>query len=446
MPISDHKTPTATTPMRITVLRLAIPIMLANVSVPLVGIVDTAVMGRMSDPAYIGATAIGATIFSAVFWLFGFLRMGTGGMVAQSFGAGRHIDTTQTIYRSLLLGVTIGGLIVALQIPIFAISQLAFTTSEKLLSLTGDYFSIRVYSAPATLMLYCVIGGLIGLQRMKSVMLTQIVLNLLNVFLTVVFFSVFNWGIKGVAAASVISEIVTLILGLYLLHRAIPLNFATLSDRTLYEFSRWKKLISLNSNLFIRTLCLIIAFYWMTAASSGLGVQTLAANTLLLHMLHFMAYALDGFAHSVEALGGQAIGLRDKVRFKSSVRASAEWALLFAVLFTLFYASAGSWILGQMTTQTDVILASEQYLLWIVIAPIISVWGFLFDGIFIGATETRTMRNGMLVSLGLFAISTSILVPAYGNHGLWASYYVLMLSRAGTLAAGYPALLNRLNR
>jgi len=426
------------------VLKLAIPIMLANVSVPLVGIVDTAVMGQMPDPAYIGATAIGATIFSSVFWLFGFLRMGTGGLVAQAYGAGNSIETRHSIQRALIIGGVFGGAIILLQIPIFALSQIPFTLSEQLQKLTQDYFFVRIYSAPATLMLYGILGGLIGLQRMKSVMATQLVLNILNVALTLFFFFELDWGIKGVALASVLSDYVTLGLGFVLLRGVVAEKPLVQHDKSLFDINRWRRLLEVNSNLFVRTLCLIVAFYWLTAASSHLGVQILAANTLLIQMLHFMAHALDGFAHSAEALGGQAIGKCDRKRFSAVTRSCAEWGAVFSLIFALVYLFLGPEILRLMTTIDSVVSVSEQYLLWIAIAPLITVWGFLLDGIFIGATETRTMRNGMLVSLAIFAASSLILIPFMANHGLWLSYYLLMLSRAITLGLAYPNLLKKM--
>ncbi|MBX2835882.1 MAG: MATE family efflux transporter [Gammaproteobacteria bacterium] len=419
--------------------------MLANASVPLVGVIDTAVMGQMPNAAYIGAVAIGATIFSSLFWLFGFLRMGTGGLVAQAHGRRDQHAIQQTVYQGLLISLIIGVVILALQIPLFALSQLAFTTSPELLGLTRDYYTVRILAAPAVLVIYVILGALIGLQKMKAVMLIQLFLNLLNVALTLLFFLYFDWGIKGVALATVVSELLTVILGLKLLRSHIPISLKTLNIESVFVASEWRRLFEVNRDLFIRTLCLIAAFYWLTAASSTLGETALAANALLIQMLHFMAHALDGFAHTAESLGGEAYGQRNRQKFIQYTRASTELGASFAILFTLLYFVAGPYFLNLMTTLPDVISYTQTYLPWIVIAPLISVWSFLLDGIFIGVTHTHVMRNGMLVSLALFVAASLLLLPAFGNHGLWAAYSVLMIARAASLVVGLPGILSKLH-
>ena len=428
---------------RLKTLKLAIPIMLANITVPLVGVVDTAVMGRMADPVYIGATAIGATIFSSIFWLFGFLRMGAGGQVAQFYGSDEPDEIRDTILRAVLIGFVIGLLLIIVQKPVFWISQQAFTASDQLISLTYEYFSIRIYSAPATLILYALIGALVGLQEMRCVLWVQLVLNLVNIFLNLAFFNIFEWGIKGVAVASVASEYIALVLGGYLVVRSINFKTQELFRASILSPSHLKHLLEINGNLFIRTLCLIAAYYWLTAASSRLGELTLAANTLLIQMLHIMAYSLDGFAHAAESLCGQAFGRRDRKRFVMTVRVCIEWGVLFSVIIGALYLWFSHAILSTMTNLPLVINKAHEYIGWIVLAPLISVWGFLLDGIFIGTTHTRAMRNGMIISLMVFAVSAIIFPAMIGNHGLWAAYYVLMICRAATLGFWYPGILRQ---
>ena len=475
------------------VLTLAIPIILANISVPLVGMVDTAVMGRMADPVYMGAVALGATIFSSIFWLFGFLRMGTGGLIAQAagnasvsatatnptvpagqsdpvdlpsnkdFDAGsRQIELT--LYRALLTGALLGILLVLLQYPIAQIAAAAFSAGQGLETLMHDYFYIRIYAAPATLITYSVIGALIGLQQMRAVLLVQLLLNLSNILLTILFFVVFDAGVKGVALATVIAEYLSLVYGLVVLAkyvRLFPLRVA-LSD--VLDPVQVRDLFMVNSNLLIRTLCLTFAFYWLTETSLQLGELVLAANVILLHMLHFSSHALDGFAHAAETLTGNAYGRARKLStlearattphteqkqtqqsaindFRESVAVCTIWATLFSLLFVLFFVLGGSSIIALMTTQESVRSFAEQWLWWIVFSPLIGVWSFMLDGIFIGVTHTRDMRNAMLQSLVIFLLANLVLISLFGNAGLWASYYVLMIARTATLYRTYPRII-----
>ena len=439
------------------VLALALPIILSNVSVPLVGMVDTAVMGRMSEPTYIGATAIGAVIFSSVFWLFGFLRMGTGGLVAQAFG-GQHLqadnradaaasgatEVDNAIARALLSALCIGLLLVILQKPIIELALKAFTASDELKQLVRDYCSIRMFAAPATLVTYALLGAFIGLQRTAAVLTIQLLLNLVNIALTIGFFSIFDWGIKGVALATLIAEYVAVGYGLLLLQRSGRLFPLKTTWQVIVAPQAIRELIEVNGNLFVRTLCLTLAFYWLTQSGSMLGEVTLAANAILIHMLHLMAHALDGFSHAAETLCGYAYGQKNRSKFKSSVRTSSLWAMVFACLITIAYGVFGTQIVALMTTLEEVRAHAGQWLPLIALTPLISVWSFLLDGIYIGTTHTREMRNGMIVSLLVFLASNLILVHFYGNTGLWISYIVLMVARTLTLYHTYPRILSRL--
>lgn len=430
---------------RYRVLAMALPIMLANASVPLVGVVDTAVMGQMPEPRYIGAVAIGSTLFSSIFWLFGFLRMGTGGLVAQALGANEPNQIKLTVSRSMLLAVMIGLLLILFKEPLFSAAIHWINTTPEMRQLTLTYYSIRVYAAPATLMLYAIIGSLVGLQKMAQVMFIQLILNGVNIALTLGFFHWFEWGLRGVAWATVISEYLALSIGLILLLRYQPLSRTLLLNATFWAKKSWTQLIRINSDLFIRTLCLIIAFYWLTAASANFGETVLAANTLLIQLLHFMAHALDGFAHTAESLGGNAYGKRDRRQFILYTRTSTECALLTAAVFCTGYLFLGEILLRWMTSMEAVISLAQIYLPWLILAPLLSVWSFVLDGIFIGVTRSREMRNGMLISLSAYIVASLVFVPWLGNHGLWLSYFVLMLSRAITLGIRIPNILKTLD-
>ncbi len=447
--INNPQTPGA---WRAHVLTLAIPIILSNLTVPLVGVVDTAVMGRMSSPAYLAATAIGAVLFSSIYWVFGFLRMGTSGLVAQAMGAELPERARRTTLRALLLAILLSLLIYAMGNALLYIGLWTMSVDQQVQSLATDYFNVRLLSAPATLTIYVVMGTLIGLQQTRQVLVLQLLLNLANVALNLLFFNYTDWGIKGVAIATVISEYLTVILGLFLLW---PFFQSKNNETEPSPLTLWQKMVpawlldrhrlleffNIGGNLFIRTLCLTAAFYWLMVVSSRLGVTVMAVNAILVQMLHFLSYGLDGFSAVAETLSGHAYGQRNKKALVSGVRASTFWATLLAILFTLVYILLGDQIFALMTTQKPIQLAAHDWILWVAFAPLISVWGFLLDGIFIGTTHTREMRNGMMIAVSIFLVLSLTLVPLFGNHGLWMAYYGLMISRALTLGLWYPRIL-----
>ncbi len=420
--------------------------MLSNVTVPLVGLVDTAVMGRMDSPAYLSATAVGAIIFSSVFWIFGFLRMGTGGLVAQALGADDPAAIQQSCRRALIVGAFFGLLILLLATPVLSLGLWAMAGSAELHRLTADYFHIRILAAPATLMLMGMLGTLIGQQRMAAVLSLQLLLNLLNITLNLALFNLTDWNIRGVALATVISEYVTLAAGFWLLRDTLWRLPTAIVAGKLLDPASLRQFFAISGNIFIRTLCLTFALYWLTVIGSRQGDVVLAANAILLQMTHFMSHALDGFSHAAETLAGHALGRRDRYALVRAVKAATVWALIVSTLFALAYVALGGWIIDTLTTQPAIREAARIWLPWIVLAPLTGVWSFLLDGIFIGTTHTREMRNGMLISLLVFMAAAQLLVPVLGNHGLWLSYHVLLLTRACTLGAWYPRVLASADR
>ncbi len=425
---------------------LALPIILSNSSVPLVGIVDTAVMGRMDSPAFVSATGIGAVLFSSIFWVFGFLRMATGGLVAQAQGAAKPLQADRTGLRALLLALILGILLIVCGEWLLQLGLLAMEGSSQVHSLTADYYRIRIYSAPATLMTYALSGVLIGQQRMHAVFFLQLILNLSNIALNLIFFNFTDWGIKGVAAATLISEyaacVVALILsGTVAAYRRNNAKAGMPVGSWLTDPTKLLEFLQISGDLFIRTLCLTAAFYWLTVMGSRQGDAVLAANVLLINMLHFMAYALDGFSHAAETLTGYAMGQRNRRALSSAVAASTFWAGLFALVFMIVFGVAGGTIIDAMTTQESLRESTRQWLPWIIFSPLIGVWSFLLDGIFIGTTHTRAMRNSMLISASVFVLVSILLVQQWNNHGLWMAYYILMIMRTITLGAYYPTVL-----
>lgn len=413
-------------------------------SVPLVGAVDTAVVGHLPDPVYIGAVALGALIFSFLYWGFGFLRMGTTGFVAQAHGSRDVAEVGRAFMRSLLLAVLFGSTLVVLQLPIGLASFWLLEGSMRLESLANDYFSIRIWSAPATLANYAVLGCLIGLQNTRAVLVLQLVLNLTNILLDLLFVIVFGWGVEGVAAASVISEYLALAAGLFIVGNNLHRIGGGMGLHGVFDKARLIALLHVNFNIFVRTMCLVFAFAFFTARSTALGEVILAANAVLLHLQHILAHGLDGFAHAVEGLAGGAYGARDRKGFRAAMFYTTLWAFVLAVVYTLVYALWGSYVVNLLTGIDSVRAGAAEYMPWVLLSPVISVWSFQLDGIFIGTTRTVEMRNTMLLSVVVYLAAVWIAVPQWGNHGLWLALLVFMAARALTLALLLPGVDRRI--
>ncbi len=423
---------------------LAWPIILSNSSIPLVGAVDTAVMGHMPEAAYVGAVALGANLFSIVYWSFGFLRMGTTGFVAQAAGAGDGAEVRAALQRALLIALTLALAIWALQGPIAIAAFSVIDASAQVEALTRTYFEWRIWSAPAVLANYAILGTLIGLQRTRDVLLVQLLLNGTNVGLDLLFVPVLGWGIEGVAAASVAAEYAAVAGGLALL--AYRLDRLPGRERfvTLFEPAALRALIGVNGNIFIRTVLLVLAFFYFAAVGARMGDTVVAANAILMQLQLFLAYGLDGFAHAAEGLTGAAWGARNRARFRAAIRTTSVCALAVAGGYTLVYALLGPTFIGWMTDLPEVRERAGVYLVWMVAAPLISVWSFQLDGVFIGATRTAEMRNGMIISAAAFWLAVQALVPWLGNHGLWLALMLFLGLRALTLACWLPRIDARL--
>lgn len=419
---------------------LAVPIMLSNLSTPLLGAVDTAVIGRLPDAAYIGGVAVGAVLFNFLFWGFGFLRMGTTGFTAQAFGAGDTDELRAALLRPLVLAVALGALLVALQAPIGFVAFNLLEASAQVEGFARSYYEIRIWSAPAALVNYTLLGWLLGAQRAGAMLLLQVALNGINIVLDLIFVIGLGWGIEGVAWASLIAEVAAAVLGLVIVGRALARAGGRWDRARLLRRDRLSALFRVNRDIFLRTLALIAAFGYFTVRGAEMGDVTLAANAILMHLQYFMAYGLDGFSHAAEILAGGAVGARSRRSFRAAVSAAALWALVMAAAITTAYALLGPAIIGLFTVLDEVRAAAETYLPWMLLLPLVSVWGFLLDGIFIGATRTGAMRNAMALSLGAYLVACWLLIPALGNHGLWLAFTVFMAARALTLAAAYPRL------
>jgi MATE family multidrug resistance protein len=416
---------------------LAWPIVLSNISVPLLGLVDTAVIGNLGQASLIGAIAIGAMIFSFLYWGFGFLRMGTTGLIAQASGADDLAEVKATLYRAILIGSAIGVCLLLLQTPLASGAFYLIDGSSQVESSAALYFDIRIWSAPATLINLAVLGYFLGRQATRTTLLLQLILNGSNIILDLVFVVGLDWEVAGVASATLIAEYLTLGVGLWLVIRSLKAENLTLavSRQSLLDTQALGNALVVNRDIMIRTLCLIFCFAWFTNQGAQSGDVLLAANAILMQLVSFAAFFLDGFALAAESLVGHAVGAEDHAQLHASIKLSTELAVATALLITLVYLAIGEPVIRFLTNVETVVAASLTYLPWAVASPLVSVWCYQLDGIFIGATRTREMRNAMILSLLAFLLCWWPLQSIFGNHGLWATLLIYFLIRAATLAA-----------
>ena len=421
------------------VLKIALPIVMSNATVPILGAVDTGVVGQLGEAAPIGAVGIGAVILSTIYWIFGFLRMGTTGLAAQARGAGDEAETGALLMRGLLLAGGAGLFFILAQALVFWGAFTLAPASAEVEGLARQYLEIRIWGAPATIGLYAVTGWLIAMERTRGVFLLQIWMNGLNIVLDLWFVLGLGWGVEGVATATLIAEWSGLALGLWLCGSAFAgdqwHDWARIFDRV-----RIKRMMQVNGDIMVRSVLLNLSFTTFLFLGADLGDVTLAANQVLIQLLQMTAFALDGFAFSAEALVGGAVGARDPARLRRAAIVSSYWGVGFSVALALVFWWGGPALIDLMATAPEVRETARHYLIWVALAPLISVASFMFDGIYIGATWTRDMRIAMIQAVGIYVIALVIFVPALGNHGLWLALMVLNIARAATLAARYPRL------
>jgi multidrug resistance protein, MATE family len=419
------------------VLRIALPIVLSNATVPLLGAVDTGVVGQLGQAAPIGAVGLGAVVLASFYWIFGFLRMGTSGLVAQAHGAKDAAESGALLMRALMIGAAAGIAAILLQLPIFWLAFRLAPATAEVEALGRSYLSIRIWGAPATISLYAVTGWLIAVERTRGVLVLQLWMNGLNVALDLWFVLGLGWGVEGVASASLIAEWSGLLLGLWLCRAAFAggqwRDWARVFDRV-----RIARMMKVNSDIMLRSIILQLSFTTFVFLAAGFGDVTLAANQVLLQFLEITAFGLDGFAFAAESLVGQAVGSRSAGRVRRAAVVSSQWGVGGAVALGLLFWFAGPAIIDLMAVDPEVRLAARQYLPWVAVAPVIGIASWMFDGIFIGATLSREMRNAMLVSGAVYVAALAVLPGAFGNHGLWSALMVLNTLRGVTMAVLYP--------
>jgi MATE family multidrug resistance protein len=408
--------------------RIAGPIVLSNATVPLLGAVDTAVVGQMGAAAPIGAVGLGAVILATLYWAFGFLRMGTSGLAAQAHGAGDSAERTAVLLRALIVGLGAGVLLIGLQLALFAGAFAVAPASAEVETLARAYLAIRIWGAPATIALYAVTGWLIAVERTRAVFVLQLWINGLNIGLDLWFVLGLGWGVPGVALATLIAEWTGLALGLWFCRdafgSALRAALAQIGDRLALV-----RMIAVNRDIMIRSVVLQACFTTFVFLGAGFGDVTLAANQVLLQFLGILSYALDGFAFAAETLVGQAIGARAVHEVRQAIRLSLIWTFAGGVLLGLFFWLAGPWLIDLMATDEAVRAEARVFLPWIMAAPLFGALAWAYDGIYIGALLTAEMRRLMLISAALYAVALVLLMPL-GNHGLWAALMVLFAARS----------------
>jgi len=409
--------------------RIAAPMILSNISVPLLGMVDTGVTGHLEDPAYLGAVAIGATIFTFIYMGMNFLRMGTTGIAAQSFGADDNDGLRASLGQALIVGLIIALALIALHVPLGRIALDLLGGDADTQAFAAEYFLIRIWSAPGTLANFALVGWFIGLQNARVPLLIFLTINLTNIALDLLFVIVFGMKVDGVALASVIAEYSGFAVGASFALSELRKREGHWPLARLTSISEYTAFFSVNANLFVRTMALMFTLSFVTAQSARLGGLVLAANAVLLNFQHLTSFGLDGLAHAAEALVGKAVGQKRRDALEHSVKLTLKWSLIFAVGFTALYLFAGPLIIAILTDLPDVRATAIHYLPWMIISPLVSVWCFLYDGVYVGATRAREMRNIMVFSTLLVFLPAWYLLTPLGNHGLWLAFMLFMASR-----------------
>jgi MATE family, multidrug efflux pump len=419
------------------VWRIAAPMILSNISVPLLGMVDTGVTGHLDSPTYLGAVAIASTIFGFLYTGMNFLRMGTTGIAAQRFGADDNDGLRVALGQAIIVAVLIGLVLLALQIPVGEWAIPLFGAEIDVEKSALVYFSIRIWSAPGTLANFVLIGWFLGLQNARVPLLIFLTINITNIVLDLVFVIGLGMQVDGVALASVIAEYSGLFVGLGFAVHALRNRDGHWPLARLFNVRAYSAFFAVNAHLFIRTMALMFTFAFVTAQGARLGGVILAANAVLMNLQMLTAFALDGFAHAAEALVGKAVGQRNRKALEQSVRLALKWSLKFAVGFCLFYIVAGPLLIRMLTDLSEVRETAMRFLPWLVLSPLVSVWSFLYDGGYVGATRAREMRDIMIFStLGIF-LPAWFLLQGYGNHGLWLAFTLFMAARGIGMHIGY---------
>ena len=424
------------------ILRLAVPNIISNVTIPLLGLVDLTLMGHLGSDIYIGAVSLGTVIFNFIYWGFSFLRMSTSGFTAQAFGRKDEKDCFNQLSRALLVSSVISLLIICFQIPIEFLSFKLINGSQEVESLAAEYFRIRVWAAPATLGLYVLNGWFLGMQNARYPMITSILANVFNIGFSMLLVIGFDMKSAGVAWGTLIAQYLGIAIGIFLLLKKYSNLFRFFKLKEIIQLNELKSFFRVNSDIFIRTFCVIFVFTFFTSKSASINDHILAVNSILIQFLLLFSFFIDGFAFAGEALAGKFMGERNKIAFYQLTRKLFVWGALLAGGFGLFYLFANQQILGIITTQNEVIETALDFKWWVILTPLFTFTSFIWDGIYIGATASKEMRNTMLAATILvFAPAYFFLQNILGNHALWLALMLFMLGRGVFQTILYPRVV-----
>ena len=416
------------------ILKLSIPIFFANLAIPMVGIIDTALMGNLGSLSYLSATSVAANLFSMIFWSFGFLRMGTVGMVSQANGRNDYTEILNIVVRNLLFVLAISITIILLQNLILSLSLKIFNLSEATRSLYEQYFKIRVYSAPGELTLYIITGLFVGLQKTKTSSLAVGFFSILNILLSIVLVTKFDLNIKGVAYGTLFSALITSIIFLIYMfwylskYTKITINFAEI-----FNLKKIKNIFNINLNIFIRTILLTFSFLWFTYLGTQIGEDYVAANAILINLVFLSAFILDAYAFSTEGIVGYSLGKKDLNLFKNIVKNSFILSSISGLIISIIFFFTNNLVINLMSDINEIRELSSSYAVWLIILPVISSFCYQFDGIFIGASQTKELRNAMIFSVFSYLLISILLIKFLFNTGIWISLCIFMILRAVSL-------------
>lgn len=413
------------------ILNIALPAILSNITVPLLGLVDVAIVGHLGDTAYIGAIAVGGMLFNLIYWLFGFLRMGTSGMTSQAYGANNQKETRLLLQRSLAISFAIASLFILLQTPLLYLAFNFIHTTPEVASLAKTYFYICIWGAPAMLGLYSLTGWFIGMQNSRIPMWIAICQNLVNIAVSLCLVYLGGMKVEGVALGTLIAQYAGfgIAVGLYFKHYQKSSDIHFRFGKDVWERGAWIRFFQVNRDIFLRTLCLVSVTLFFTATGASQGEVILAVNTLLMQLFTLYSYIMDGFAYAGEAIAGRYLGEGDREKLQQTIHHLFGWGGIVTLLFTLLYIIGGEGFLGLLTNEQSVITASSAYFPWAVAIPIAGMAAFVWDGIYIGCTYTRGMLLSMLCAATTYFLIYFMLCNSLGNHALWLAFISYLLIR-----------------
>ena len=412
------------------ILKLAIPNIISNITVPLLGFVDMMLMGHQDSIAYIGAIGLGGTIFSVMYSIFSFMRAGTTGFTAQAYGANDRAEMAYSLYRSLCIALIATVLVLSLQGPVEWLSMKLLHGSEEVLAYTATYFRVRIWAAPAVLCLYAFNGWYIGMQNTTIPMIIAILTNVVNIVLSIIFVNAMGMGVTGVALGTVIAQYCGLLTAIIFLFVKFRHNLVPIRRVLLLQADKLKRFFKVNADFMIRSILLVLSIAFFNNQSAKLGDDMLAVNMILMQFFYIFSYFTDGFAYAGEALVGRFTGAHDPKQLRQTVKLLFLWGFFIALPFMVLYALFPDWFIGLVSDQPGIIPMAQPYHIYLAAIPLITFAAFLWDGVYIGATAARAIRNTMLISaVGVFLPATLLLMPRFGNHGLWIAFLLFMVAR-----------------